>query len=392
MRKSILLGLCAIVVSCDQVQRPGTTSEVSSGYRPPELTDSASFQKMKEYFPLVEKMYRDYAEKNHMPSITYGLVVGDQLVFSGSAGVANLETKAPATTKTVYRIASMSKSFTAMAILKLRDGGKLKLSDPVSAYIPEFGSVRSLTADSPPVSIQDLMTMSAGFPEDNPWGDQQLADTDEDLIAQVKEGISFSTAPGTAFEYSNLGFALLGRIVTNVSGMPYQKYIMENILKPIGMNDSRYEYTEVPSDRLALGYRWEEEKYKPEPMLKDGAYGAMGGMLCSLEDFARYASLHLNAWPARNDEDRGPVKRSTIREMHQPWRFVNIVPNYKGFDGKVCPVAAGYGYGLGWRKDCNGIIRVAHSGGLPGFGSEWRIYPDYGFGVISFSRRCDRAR
>lgn len=193
--------------------------------------------------------------------------------------------------------------------------------------------------------------------------------------------------PGTAYEYSNLGFALLGRIVTNVSGMPYQKYITDNILKPLGMNDSFYEYTEVQSDRLAAGYRWEEEKHKLEPMLKDGAYGAMGGMLCSLEDFARYTSLHLKAWPPRNDDDTGPLKRSSIREMHQPWRFNNIFPNNQGFDGKVCPVATGYGYGLSWRKDCNGTIRVAHSGGLPGFGSEWRIYPDYGFGVISFSNR-----
>ena len=79
------------------------------------------------------------------------------------------------------------------------------------------------------------MTMSAGFPEDNPWGDRQLADTDKDLLALINEGLSLSNVPGVAFEYSNLGYALLGKIITNVSGMPYQQYIRKQPVKPLGM-------------------------------------------------------------------------------------------------------------------------------------------------------------
>jgi CubicO group peptidase (beta-lactamase class C family) len=203
----------------------------------------------------------------------------------------------------------------------------------------------------------------------------------------LNKGISFSNVPGITFEYSNLGFALLGRIVTQVSGMPYQQYITENILKPLGMNDSKFEFGEVPQEKLAMGYRWEEEKWKIEPLLHDGSYGAMGGMLCSLEDFAKYAALHLSAWPPRNEADAGPVKRSSIREMHQPWRLNNLFADAKNRMGETCPSVVGYGYGLGWRKDCKGTVRISHSGGLPGFGSEWRIYPDYGVGVISFSNR-----
>ena len=71
--------------------------------------------------------------------------------------------------------------------------------------------------------------------------------------------------------------------------------------------------------------------------------------------------------------------------MHQPWRFNNLFADAKTRSGENCAVASAYGYGLGWRKDCNGIVRISHSGGLPGFGSEWRIYPDYGIGVVSFS-------
>lgn len=79
------------------------------------------------------------------------------------------------------------------------------------------------------------------------------------------------------------------------------------------------------------------------------------------------------------------MKRSSIREMHQPWRFTGLYPDAKNRMGELCPVTTGYGYGLGWRRDCTGKVRIAHSGGLPGFGSEWKFYPEYGIGVVSFS-------
>jgi len=354
-------------------------------YSVPAFTDSAAFAKVSQYFPIIDTVFKRYAKKNSFPSISYGLVIGDKLVYSGATGFANVTDKRPATTKTLYRIASMSKSFTAMAILKLRDEGKLSLADPVSKYIPEINGGGALTTDAQPITIQNLLTMSAGFPEDNPWGDRQLADKDEDLLDQVNNGISFSNVPGVTFEYSNMGFALLGVIIKKVSGEPYQTYITKNIMQRIGMNDSRWEYSEIPADVFAPGYRWEDNTWKEEPVLHDGAYGAMGGMICTIEDFAKYVSLHLSAWPPRNSADNGPIKRSSIREMHQPWRMNGIAANARTRTGVICPTAGGYGYGLGWRQDCNGLIRVSHSGGLPGYGSEWRIYPEYNMGIVSFA-------
>ena len=392
MKKLFLLfTVAASLYACNQQKGTQETQPASSRitsvqeYSEPVFADSAAVDRLKQFFPVIDKVYKDYAEKNHFPSIAYGVVVGDRLIYSNATGIANIKDNSAATTKSLYRIASMSKSFTAMSILKLRDEGKLNLGDPVSKYIPEFAGSGSVTGDAPPITILNLLTMSAGFPEDNPWGDRQLADADEDLLDHVRNGISFSNAPGLTYEYSNMGFALLGKIISNVSGMPYQKYITDNIMKPIGMNDSRWEYTEIPTEVFAPGYRWEDNTWKEEPVLHDGAYGAMGGLICSIEDFGKYMSLHLSAWPPRNGADNGPVRRSSIREMHQPWRVSGVFANARTRMGQACPVAAGYGYGLGWRQDCNGTVRVAHSGGLPGYGSEWRIYPEYNMGVVSFS-------
>lgn len=384
--KNCILFLSLLVFACtEKKSNPEVNSDTVVKYATPYFFDTTSFSRLQHAFPIIEKLYRDYAERNHFPAISYGVVANGQLIYSGSTGVSNVSTNTSATPKTLFRIASMSKSFTAMAILKLRDEGELSLADPVAKHIPEMKQAGGLTSDAEPISIQQLLTMSAGFPEDNPWGDRQLDDSDEELLQLVSDGLSFSNAPGVSFEYSNLGFALLGKIITNISGVPYQQYITNSIMKPIGMNDSKWEYTEVPADQLALGYQWMDSTWQEVPLLHDGAYGAMGGLICSIEDFGKYMALHMDAWPPRNEEDSGPVRRSSIREMHQPWRFNNLFADAKTRNGVPCPVAIGYGYGLGWRKDCKGTVRISHSGGLPGFGSEWRFYPEYGVGVVSFS-------
>ncbi|HEY8968313.1 MAG TPA: serine hydrolase, partial [Puia sp.] len=317
--------------------------------------------------------------------LVYGIVADGRLIHTGSFGYANIAQKIPATAQSVYRIASMTKSFTAMAILSLRDAGKLDLDDPVSKYIPEMQQVHPLTDDSPPITIRHLLSHSAGFPEDNPWGDRQLQRTDQELIDFIKKGISLSNTPGIAYEYSNLGFTLLGHIVSKVSGEPFEKYITRTILQPLGMNHTYWEYTDVTPRDLAHGYRWINNDWREEEMLHSGAYGAMGGMLTSIEDFSRYMLFHLSAWPPRNGEDKGvPLRRSSVREMQLPGKLSGFYTQARNSAGMPCPRISAYNFGLGWNKDCTGKEWIGHSGGLPGFGSNWAIIPEYGIGIVSF--------
>ena len=348
-------------------------------------TNDDRIKNIETSFPVMDDMFSNYAKQNHFPGLVYGLIVDGKLIHTGSIGYLNTSQKNIADSKSKFRIASMTKSFTAMAILKLRDQGKLKLDDPIYIYIPEIKEQKYLTMDASPITIRHLLTHGAGFPEDNPWGDRQLAKTDEEFIDMIKKGISFSNNPGLNFEYSNMGYAMLGFIIKKVSGLSYEVYITKNILEPLGMYHTYFEYTKVPPNELAHGYRWLNEQWVEQPMLHDGTYGAMGGMITSMEDFSKYAILHLSAWPPRNDDDKGPIKRSSIREMQFPWNVEDFKPQSTNPYGRLCPELYAYCFGLAWRKDCNKNVYVGHSGGLPGFGSNWKIMPDYGIGIISFS-------
>ncbi|HEY1214166.1 MAG TPA: serine hydrolase, partial [Bryobacteraceae bacterium] len=335
--------------------------------------------------PTVNKLYRAFAERNHYPGMVYGIVAGGELVYSNAVGWTDVAKKIPAGAASDFRIASMTKSFTTVAVLQLRDAGKLRLDDPASMYVPELKGQRGPASDAPEITIRNLLTHSAGFPEDNPWGDRQLEATDEQLMALVRQGISFSNSPGMYYEYSNLGFTLLGHIVSKLSGMSYEQYITDHVLKPLGMSHTYWDYTAVPADKLAHGYRWLNGQWVEQPMLHDGAYGAMGGLITTMEDFSRYTAWQLAAWPSRSGGDESVLKRSSRREMQQPWMFNNLNSSFSYNGVEACPVVSMYAYGLRWTRDCKGQTMVGHTGGLPGFGSNWMVLPDYGVGVICFA-------
>ena len=352
-------------------------------YPPASFADPERRAKLATAFPQIDKLVADFMSRTHVPGAAWGVVIDGELAHLGVAGFRDLPSKSPVTRDSVFRIASMTKSFTAMAVMKLRDEGKLSLDDLAERHVPELKKLRYPTSDSPRITVRDLMSHAAGFPEDNPWGDQQLDASEEQFTRMLEQGIPFSNAPGVEYEYSNYGFAILGRIVTNVSGQPYRTYIAETILRPLGMASTTLEPGSVPADRLAHGYRWEDETWKEEPPLPDGAFGAMGGMLTSVADLSKYVGAFLAAWPPRDGAETGPVRRASLREMQQIWRSRPSIVT-RASDGSPSLNAGGYGYGLRVSQSCAFDHSVAHSGGLPGYGSLMQWLPDYGVGIIAF--------
>src|SRR3546814_16259370 len=137
------------------------------------------------------------------------------------------------------------------------------------------------TADSPRSRISDLLTPTPGFVTANPGGDRQQPMPQAEFTAMLDEGVLFSRAPGTAVEYSNFGYALLGRIVSNVSGMPYNAYVEQALLRPLGMTSTGFEVLKSPVERRAIGYRWVDGAWVEEPTMADGAFNSMGGLQTS---------------------------------------------------------------------------------------------------------------
>lgn len=377
-----LLPVLPLLLVCAAAHGQGTAPSFAT----PAFSDSGRAERVAAQLPELDKMYAELAAAQHLPGLVYGVVMDGKLIHARGIGFANLERKIPATPSTEFRIASMTKSFAAMAALKLRDEGKLKLDDPVANYLPELRAVRLPTADSPVLTIRHLMTMTTGLPEDNPWGDRQMAATNAALAKVVAGGLSFASAPGTAFEYSNLGFIMLGKVVTKVAKMRFQDYITQQILLPLGMKDTLWEYAKVPADRLALGYRRDRDSWVAEPILSDGDGAAMGGLITTMDDFSRYVAFLMGAWPARDETDPGPVRRASLREMQQPHSFAGLAAKATLVDDKTPnPKVSFYGYGLSWTRDSRDVVVVGHSGGLPGYGSQYRFAPEHGIGVIAFT-------
>ena len=356
----------------------------SEAYPPPRFTDPDRVRKLEGGMPEVDQIFRRYAEGRKIPGMVWGVVMDGRLAHVETAGVFDRSSNAPVTASTVYRIASMTKSFTALAILQLRDEGKLSLEDAVSRWIPEFRRMELPTRDTAPLVIRQLLSHSAGFPEDNPWGDQQLSVSDADLTKWLLRGIPFSTAPGSHYEYSNYGFGLLGRIVTKVSGVPYEDYVRTRILSRLGMENSTFEFSGIPAGRRAVGYRLQGDgTYLEEAPLPHGVFGSMGGLLTTATDLGKYVAFHLSAWPARDDPETGPVRRASVREMSRMWTTSRLTAGRSG--GAVRAAETGYGYGLGITTDCRFEHSVGHGGGLPGFGSYMAWLPEYGVGMFAMA-------
>ena len=338
-------------------------------------------------FAKVDEIFADYALDNHIPGLVYGIVADGRLVYVQGLGVQDLKSNRPVTAETLFRIASMTKAFTALTVLKLRDDGKLQLDALAETYVPEMRGWKYPTQDSPRIRVRDLLNHTAGFVTDDPWGDRQTPLPEPAFSRLLREGVPFASPPATTMEYSNLGFALLGRIITNVSGHPYAETITNSLLQPLGMESSGFFVDAAPRERRALGYRWEDDAWRLEPTMAHGAFGAMGGVQTSANDYSKWVAYLLSAWPPRDEASSGPAKRATVRELAQGSNFPRLRQRSGHTGAEACRQAATYGMGMWVAVDCDLGLTLSHGGGYPGYGSHVLLLPDQGVGVFAFANR-----
>jgi CubicO group peptidase (beta-lactamase class C family) len=324
-----------------------------------------------------------------VPGVAYGVIVDGELRHVRGLGTAVIGEDRRPNADTVFRIASMTKSFTAATVLALRDEGRLGLDDPIATHLPRLAGLRGPTEDAPAITIRHLLTMTAGFPTDDPWGDRQQGLDPERFLDLAGRGLSFAWAPGTRFEYSNLGYGLLGRLITAVDGREYREAVRDRLFRPLGMSATTYLQHEVPADRLAHGYVWRETGFLAEPIDGYGALAAMGGIFTTVGDLATWVRGFIDAYPPRDGAGAAvpwsaghPLGRATRREMQQPMITFDPAISFPTPDADPEFDGAAYGFGLFIQDHLRWGRIVAHSGGYPGYGSNMRWHPASGLGAI----------
>jgi CubicO group peptidase (beta-lactamase class C family) len=293
-----------------------------------------------------------YVKENRLPGAAVGVVHGDDLVWSAGIGFADIPSRRAPEMTTLYRIASITKTFTGTAIMRLRDQGKLGLDDPVGQHIPELAHLDGVT-------IRRLLSHESGLqsePPDTDWRQVRYEGSFAKNLARASE-IGTRIPPNTQQKYSNIGFQILGEIASRCSGVRYAEYVRENILGPLGMSHTDFEPLSQPlAARRATGYGGRFVSDDLDPSSTAPTVWAEGGLWSCVDDLARWLSFQF-----RDD--------STLREMHRP-RYLADEQWTEAF-------------GLAWygvRR--NEVIWIQHSGALHGFRSNMCFDPKHRVGAI----------
>ncbi len=332
----------------------------------------------------IDDRYVRLAADKGIPGIAWGVIRDGSLAHTGATGTIRDGEERRPDADTVFRIASMTKSFTAATVLLLRDAGRIRLDEPVATYVPELAGWRPPNDDAGAVTVRQLLTMSAGLPTDDPWGDRQQGLALDAFADLLRAGPTFAWPPGTVFDYSNLGYGILGRVITNVAGAEYRHVVQDRLLAPLGMTASGYLEEEVPDERLAHGYVRRGDTLVREGTDRYGALASMGGLFTSVRDLASWITGFLDAFPARSGpEGPHPLRRASRREMQHLHRFGWIEARAAAPDAEPPAIAGGYGFGLFVTVEPDLGTVVGHGGGYPGFGSMMTWHPASGLGVVA---------
>lgn len=297
----------------------------------------------------VRRIFAERHASGAAPSLAWGVLAGGQVVDGDDLDTA-------------YRIASCTKSFTAAALLLLRDRGLVDLDTPITDWVP---ALRLEPAAFGVPTVRQLLTMAGGLANDDPWADRQEALTDDEFDAVCAGGVRLLWRPGGRFEYSNLGYALLGRVVRVAAGRRYHDVVSDEILRPLGL--TRTAFT-APADPVATGYDKQGEEWVALPFSGAGAFSPIGGLFSTVTDLARWMQWFIGA------ED-GPLSPASRQEM---CRGLQIRDAESALDG-----VATYGFGLVELRHPRFGTLVYHSGGYPGFSAHIRWHPASGLGIVA---------
>lgn len=311
-------------------------------------------ESLKSSILLFETWLKAKMEYQGIPGCSFAVVYDQELVYSNGYGYCDLEEKKPATAVTVYRIASITKTFTSTAIMQLRDERKIRLDDPVRKHLPWF-EIQSEFESEPEITVWHLLTHTSGLPGEAAfpyWTDHKFPTIEEIIATLPDQEMLYPT--GTKWHYSNLAMTLLGYIIENVRGQSYDKYIENNILIPLNMHSTWVDISKnkkrMKNLAKAYGRRLPDGSHELMPFTDSKGLTPAANMSSTVEDLAKWASFQFHG---KASDGTQLLKPATLREMQ---RVHWLQPDWES------------GWGLGWgvRKIDNRTI-VGHAGWVAGY-------------------------
>jgi len=331
--------------------------------------------------PPVRDLIQAAQARLRIPGIAAGVVVDGSLAWSEGFGVAELDTTRRVDSATLFRVASITKTFTGAAIMRLRDEGALSLDDPLLKHVPEFRGARARRGSLEQVTVRRLLSHHSGLVSEAPfdyW--HTLEFPSRQAVLESLKGVEVVLEPDRRWKYSNLGFGLLGEVVARVSGQPYENYVSSTFLKPLGLRSSTFELDAASKRRFAVGYDPDPYSDRPGVAVHTSMSGlaAAGGLYTNVEDLAVWLKFQMTSSlrglpePADFKPKKGAaLSPDTLAEMQRPQALE--------MDWKA-------GYGLPWRSTRSGDrVYVNHGGALPGHRSGLYFDPVRGFGFVFLS-------
>ncbi len=305
-----------------------------------------------------------------LPGIAVGVVSDQQLVWAKGFGLADVKANRPMSPSTLFRMASHSKLFTAMAIMQLREQGKLRLDDPVAKYLPWF-TVKPVGDDDGEVTIEELLTHASGLPREagDHWTTNRFP-TGEDIKRLIADRQA-ALPPATRWKYSNLAYTIAGMVVESVSGEPWSGYVQRHLFDPLGMAASSVD-REVPGLTVGYGRRMPDGTRAVFPFIDARGMAAATGVTSNVEDMAKFVSAQFRTGKMGGSQ---VLSTSSLRRMH---RVRSVEEDWT------------YGTGVGfWISRVKGRSYVGHGGGYLGNTTNTLIQLDDKVGVIVLTNTND---
>lgn len=332
----------------------------SSGVHAQGLTDHPQVVEAMHLLDVWIDAQRDY---NEWPGVAVGVVHDQDLVFSRGYGYADLAAQTPTTPSTMHSICSISKLFTSIGAMQLRDAGRFRLDDEVSSLLPWF-TLQQQYENSAPITVEGLLTHSAGLPRESDypyWARPFDFPTHDEIVTRVSDQETLYPA-WTYFQYSNLGLTLVGEIVAELSGQPYADYMRRQVIEPLSLTSTVPEIGEVWDEpAMATGYSARQrsgDRVRVERFAGNGIAPAMA-FASTVEDLGRFASWQFRLLSQGSDEI---LAANTLREMH---RVHWVDPSWE--------VTWGLGFNV---ARINDKTFVRHGGSCPGFRSDFMMQTD----------------